>query len=82
VESAESQVKLLERPRDYTVVFSFPPVVAVNPPILEVRDCNFRYNENLPWLFRQLNFGLDMSSRVCIVGANGSGTMIVVILVV
>jgi ATP-binding cassette subfamily F protein 1 len=73
MESGESQAKLIERPRDYSVVFSFPEVVHLSPPIMEVRDVNFRYGPNLPWLFRGLNFGLDMSSRVCIVGPNGSG---------
>jgi ATP-binding cassette subfamily F protein 1 len=73
LESGETQVKLIQRPRDYTVEFHFPEVVHLNPPILEVRDVNFQYNPTLPWLFRGLNFGLDMSSRVCIVGPNGSG---------
>lgn len=73
MESSESQVQLVKRPRDYTVVFNFPEVVHLSPPILEVRDVDFQYGPNLPWLFRQLNFGLDMNSRVCIVGPNGSG---------
>jgi len=73
LESGESQVKLIERPRDYAVVFSFPEVVHLSPPILEVRDVDFQYKPELPWLFRGLNFGLDMNSRVCIVGPNGSG---------
>ena len=73
LESADSQVKLITRPRDYTVVFHFPEVIHLSPPILEVRDVNFQYSPQLPWLFRGLNFGLDMSSRVCIVGPNGSG---------
>jgi ATP-binding cassette subfamily F protein 1 len=73
LESGESQVKLIARPREYSVVFSFPDVVLISPPILEVRDVNFRYGPKLPWLFRGLNFGLDMKSRVCIVGPNGSG---------
>ncbi len=81
VESAESQVKLIARPREYTVVFSFPEVVAIPPPILEVRDVNFRYKPNLPWLFKNLNFGLDMSSRVCIVGPNGSGKSTIIKLI-
>ena len=55
------------------VTFSFPEVTIISPPILEVRDVNFRYGPDLPWLFRGVNFGLDMSSRVCIVGPNGSG---------
>jgi ATP-binding cassette, subfamily F, member 1 len=73
MESGESQMKLIERPRDYDVQFSFPEVIHLSPPILEVRDVNFQYAPALPWLFRGLNFGLDMNSRVCIVGPNGSG---------
>jgi ATP-binding cassette subfamily F protein 1 len=78
VESGESQVELIKRPKEYTVTFFFPTVNIINPPILQVRDVNFRYGGNdsknlMPWLFRGLNFGLDMSSRVCIVGPNGSG---------
>mmetsp|Transcript_26320 Transcript_26320/g.39018 ORF Transcript_26320/g.39018 Transcript_26320/m.39018 type:complete len:1021 (-) Transcript_26320:176-3238(-) len=71
--SAETKVELIKRPREYTVKFTFPEVSIISPPILEVRDVNFRYGPNLPWLFRGLNFGLDMHSRVCIVGPNGSG---------
>lgn len=81
VESGESQVALIARPRDYTVIFSFPEVVHLSPPILEVRDVNFRYQPHLPWLFRGLNFGLDMSSRVCIVGPNGSGKSTIIKLI-
>jgi ATP-binding cassette, subfamily F, member 1 len=76
VESGESKVELIERPREYTVKFSFPEVISVPPPILEVRDVNFRYGPTTPWLFKRLNFGLDMQSRVCIVGPNGSGKLL------
>jgi ATP-binding cassette subfamily F protein 1 len=72
-ESNEQHVELIQRPRDYQVVFKFPEVTEISPPILEVRDCNFRYGPNLPLLFKDVNFGLDMDSRVCIVGPNGSG---------
>lgn len=80
-ESADSQVKLIARPREYVVQFSFPEVVIINPPILEVRDVNFRYGPKLPWLFKNLNFGLDMGSRVCIVGPNGSGKSTIIKLI-
>lgn len=73
VESGETQIKLIQRPRDYTVEFNFPQVVHLNPPILEVRDVDFQYKPNLPWLFKGLNFGISMDSRICIVGPNGSG---------
>ena len=72
-ESAENQLELIARPKEYQVQFSFPEINQVSPPILEVRDVNFRYAPNLPQLFKNLSFGLDMDSRVCIVGPNGSG---------
>lgn len=73
IESAETKTELLKRPKDYAVEFSFPDVAEVSPPILEVHDVTFQYGPRLPILFKDLNFGLDMSSRVCIVGPNGSG---------
>ena len=36
VESGESKIELIKRPREYTVVFGFPEVATINPPILEV----------------------------------------------
>jgi len=81
IESNESTEELIKRPREYVVKFNFPEVLHINPPILEVRDVNFRYAPNLPWLFRDLNFGLDMNSRVCIVGPNGSGKSTIIKLI-
>eukprot|EP00607_Mallomonas_marina_P010219 CAMPEP_0182421412 /NCGR_PEP_ID=MMETSP1167-20130531/6794_1 /TAXON_ID=2988 /ORGANISM="Mallomonas Sp, Strain CCMP3275" /LENGTH=871 /DNA_ID=CAMNT_0024598533 /DNA_START=169 /DNA_END=2784 /DNA_ORIENTATION=- len=81
VESNDSRVELVKRPREYVVTFSFPEVVPISPPILEVRDVNFRYGPTFPWLFQDLNFGLDMSSRICIVGPNGSGKSTIIKLI-
>jgi len=81
VESGESKIELIKRPREYTVAFNFPDVSQISPPILEVRDVSFRYGEKLPWLFNGINFGLDMSSRVCIVGPNGSGKSTIIKLI-
>lgn len=36
-------------------------------------DVAFRYAEHLPNIFDELNFGIDMDSRICVVGNNGSG---------
>ena len=33
----------------------------------------FRYSPKHPLLFHNVNFGIDMDSRICIVGPNGSG---------
>ncbi|CAE7632571.1 ABCF4, partial [Symbiodinium microadriaticum] len=81
VESADSKVELIKRPREYMVRFEFPEVSMVTPPILEVRDVNFRYGPHMPLLFKNVNFGLDMSSRVCIVGPNGSGKSTIIKLI-
>ena len=74
-------MELIKRPREYSVVFTFPEVTQISPPVLECRDVHFRYKETLPWLFRGMNFGLDMSSRVCIVGPNGSGKSTIIKLI-
>lgn len=42
VESGESKVELIKRPREYSVRFSFPEVSMISPPILEVKDVHFR----------------------------------------
>ena len=81
LESGENQVELIKRPREYKVEFGFPEVALINPPMLEVRDVNFRYGPNLPWLFKGLNFGIDMTSRICIVGPNGSGKSTIIKLI-
>eukprot|EP00605_Chrysophyceae_sp_TOSAG23-4_P001014 GSChrysophyteH1.ASY1.ANO1.1115.1 assembled CDS len=70
--------ELIKRPKEYTVQFNFPDIAQISPPILEVRDVDFRYGPHLPLLFKGLNFGLDMDSRVCIVGPNGSGKSTVI----
>ena len=41
--------------------------------LAKVMDVGFRYSPQLPPIFNSLNFGVDMESRVCVVGNNGSG---------
>lgn len=76
VESSQATDKssqLIERPREYTVKFSFPETTLLSPPILEVREVSFRYNEAAPYLFKNVDFGVDTDSRICIAGPNGVG---------
>ncbi|GAB9470630.1 Atp-binding cassette sub-family f member 1 [Globisporangium polare] len=70
--AASEPQSLLERPKEYIVKFSFPETTQVPPPILEVREASFRYGDG-PYLFKNSDFGIDTSSRVCIVGPNGVG---------
>ncbi|KAG1692366.1 hypothetical protein DVH05_025533 [Phytophthora capsici] len=69
---ASAPMELLERPKEYIVQFSFPETTVVSPPILEVREASFRYGDG-PYLFKNSDFGIDTTSRVCIVGPNGVG---------
>ncbi|XP_060065979.1 ATP-binding cassette sub-family F member 1-like [Ylistrum balloti] len=68
----EKKTELLQRPKDYTVKFHFPDPTPLNPPILGAMNVNFWYKKS-EILFKNLDFGIDMSSRVAIVGPNGVG---------
>lgn len=47
-------------------------VSKLSPPVLEVMDVDFKYATG-PTILKDVNFGLDQTSRVCIVGPNGAG---------
>ena len=66
------QVELIQRPKDYVVKFSFPEPSSLQPPILGLHNVTFGYDEKRP-LFKNLDFGIDLESRVAIVGPNGVG---------
>uniref|UniRef100_K7FRV4 ATP binding cassette subfamily F member 1 n=1 Tax=Pelodiscus sinensis TaxID=13735 RepID=K7FRV4_PELSI len=71
-EEANEAPELLKRPREYTVKFTFPNPPLLSPPILGLHGVVFGY-EGHPLLFKNLDFGIDMESRICIVGPNGVG---------
>jgi len=64
--------ELLQKPRDYIVKFSFPDPPPLQPPILGLHGVNFAYPDQKP-LFIEVDFGIDLNSRVAIVGPNGVG---------
>merc|ERR1712013_542344 len=64
--------ELLERPKEYLVKFRFPETSTLQPPILGLYNASFNY-EDQPPLFKNVEFGIDMESRVAIVGPNGVG---------
>ncbi|KAI3484186.1 hypothetical protein L1887_52810 [Cichorium endivia] len=68
----EAQVgNLLQKHRDYVVKFKFTEPDLLSPPILGLYDVYFSYHgevEKSKWLFENINFGVDMSSRIAIVG--------------
>ncbi|XP_015522322.1 ATP-binding cassette sub-family F member 1 [Neodiprion lecontei] len=64
--------ELLQRPREYLVKFSFPDPPPLQPPILGLHNVTFAYAGQKP-LFINVDFGIDLSSRIAIVGPNGVG---------
>ena len=63
---------MLKKPKEYIVKFKFPEPNELAPPILGLKNVSFKY-EGQPYLFKKLEFGIDMESRVAIVGPNGVG---------
>lgn len=68
----DKPVELLQRPKDYNVKFVFPDPPPLQPPILGAYGVDFGF-EGRPMLFKDLEFGIDMHSRIAIVGPNGVG---------
>uniref|UniRef100_A0A182NPG5 ATP-binding cassette sub-family F member 1 n=1 Tax=Anopheles dirus TaxID=7168 RepID=A0A182NPG5_9DIPT len=71
-EDDEGPVELLAKPKEYIVKFSFPDPPPLQPPILGLHNCHFNF-PNQKSLFVGADFGIDLSSRVAIVGPNGVG---------
>ncbi|XP_028178977.1 ATP-binding cassette sub-family F member 1 [Ostrinia nubilalis] len=65
-------VTLLQRPKEYIVKFSFPDPPPLQPPILGLHNVNFNFPGQKP-LFIDVDFGIDLNSRIAIVGPNGVG---------
>uniref|UniRef100_A0A182U036 ATP-binding cassette sub-family F member 1 n=1 Tax=Anopheles melas TaxID=34690 RepID=A0A182U036_9DIPT len=71
-EDDDGPVELLSKPKEYIVKFSFPDPPPLQPPILGLHNCHFNFPKQKP-LFVGADFGIDLSSRVAIVGPNGVG---------
>merc|ERR1711963_30356 len=54
------------------VRFRFPETSQLQPPILGLYNASFNYPDQPP-LFKNVEFGIDMESRMAIVGPNGVG---------
>lgn len=68
----EGPQELLARPKEYIVKFRFPEPSQLQPPILGVHNVTFAFEGQKP-LFIKADFGIDLTSRVAIVGPNGVG---------
>ena len=43
------------------------------PPVLSVQNVSFKYKNEDKWIYKNLDFGFDMDTRVALVGPNGAG---------
>ncbi|CAO1633182.1 unnamed protein product [Sympodiomycopsis kandeliae] len=54
--------------------FNFEDVRKLPPPIIAFNDVGFSYSgEKKDFLYKDLSFGVDMDSRIAVVGQNGTG---------
>ncbi|VDK68345.1 unnamed protein product [Anisakis simplex] len=70
-EEAEPPAELLQKMKEYNVKFAFPDPPKLPPPVLGLHSVSFGYKDQE--LFKNLDFGVDMDSRIAIVGPNGVG---------
>ena len=70
-ETAENS-ELIKRPKEYTVRLDFTEIPELSRPVMEVTNVHFRYSPKHPVIFDNVDFGIDMDSRICVVGPNGT----------
>jgi len=58
--------------KEYMVSINFEEVGTIGRPVLEIKDVGFEYSPEKK-IFKNINFGLDMDSRITLVGKNGAG---------
>jgi len=58
---------------DYRVTFAFPDPPELPPPLIQLTNAGFQYPGRPDFRLHDLNIGVDMGSRVCVVGPNGGG---------
>ncbi|CCC70118.1 hypothetical protein NCAS_0E00480 [Naumovozyma castellii] len=84
VKQAKSRQKILDKMEadgliqpvqaDKVFSFRFPPVERLPPPVLAFDSISFSYDGNPENnLYENLDFGVDMDSRIALVGPNGVG---------
>ncbi|MES1904760.1 MAG: ATP-binding cassette sub- F member 1 [Paramarteilia canceri] len=64
--------EMIEKPKDYIVRFNFIDPVPLSPPILSLDGVDFAYPK-CQTIFENISFGVDLDSRITLVGPNGVG---------
>lgn len=71
-----SRPELKPMEKEGEVTLRFPEVEALSPPILQLNEVSFRYDNSgndAAFLFSGVNLTATLQSRICIVGENGAG---------
>lgn len=68
----EKMVRIEEVFEEPRIFFQFPDPAELAPPLLRISNANLGYAGS-PAILKNVNFRLDMESRVAIVGPNGAG---------
>lgn len=55
------------------ISFTFKEVDRLPPPVIQVQNISFQYKEGAPWIYKNVEFGLDQDTRIALVGPNGAG---------
>lgn len=58
---------------DKTLAFYFPDCGKIPPPVIQVQGVSFRYEDHKPYIYKNLEFGFDLDTRLALVGPNGAG---------
>jgi len=56
---------------DRTLSFTFPDCGKIPPPVLAVQEVFFKYKPTDEYIYKNLDFGIDLDSRIALVGPNG-----------
>jgi len=72
IKSLQKMELIEELLEDPTVIFIFPTPDPLRPPLLKIDHGSFGYTDQAP-ILKNVNFAVDMESRIAIVGANGVG---------
>ncbi|OMO92247.1 ABC transporter-like protein [Corchorus capsularis] len=58
---------------NYSVEFHFPEPTELTPPLLQIINVSFSYPNRVDFRLSDVDLGIDMGTRVAIVGPNGPG---------
>ncbi|KAK9457249.1 P-loop containing nucleoside triphosphate hydrolase protein [Dipodascopsis uninucleata] len=77
---AQSRIKKLEKlpvlelpEEDETLTFRFPGVEKLSPPIIQLENVTFSYDQAKRTILKDVDLSVQLDSRIALVGANGSG---------